>query len=453
MGIAIEVSYFNTFRLKRLAHEFRFVPVPDPSQDWYLEESRIRGGYNNTSVDFGKKAFVVNPNVKQARRSNSIIYSGIYNSRTGINNTNQFPVGEDITRSVDPVGGSIQKLHAEDTNLLIFQEKKVNKALIDKDAVYSAEGSALTTSARLVIGQIIAYGGNWGIGTNPESFAVYGYRKYFVDPNQNAVLRLSRDGITDISKNGMSDFFRDKLGDTDSRSKIVGGWDLYNKQYVLSIQPEGHKESYNTLSFDENVLGWTSFYSYNPSSVVSGKGKTYTSNDGKWYEHYSDNVDRASFYGNEGTSKLVFILNPSPTVVKNFNTVSYEGSNGWEITSIVSDDTGLDFVNGVYSNHIDTASRIWSYDEGAYTENNISYHAGFDRKQNSYTAAIKNSSPPMADEVLFGTELSTPSGEDFWSSQVTGMKAYYATVTIQPDVTTNTGGPKELFSVGSSFTI
>lgn len=30
-----------------------------PSEDWYLEEARIRGGYNNTTVDFGVKAYAI----------------------------------------------------------------------------------------------------------------------------------------------------------------------------------------------------------------------------------------------------------------------------------------------------------------------------------------------------------------------------------------------------------
>jgi hypothetical protein len=128
-----------------------------------------------------------------------------------VNNTNQFSVAEDITRSVDPSNGSIQKLYAEDTNLIIFQEAKVSRALIDKDAIYTAEGQPMTTSGLQVIGQIQSYSGNYGISTNPESFAVYGYRKYFVDKNQNVVLRLSQDGITEISAYGMLDFFRDKL--------------------------------------------------------------------------------------------------------------------------------------------------------------------------------------------------------------------------------------------------
>ena len=89
-----------------------------------MKSLAIRGGYNNTSVDFGVKAYIVEENDSQQRRSNSLIYSGIYNSRTGINQTNQFSVAEEITKSVDPVNGSIQKLFAEDTNLTVFQERK-----------------------------------------------------------------------------------------------------------------------------------------------------------------------------------------------------------------------------------------------------------------------------------------------------------------------------------------
>ena len=119
-----------------------------------------------------------------------MIYSGIFNSRTGVNNTNQFSVGEEITRSLDPVNGSIQKLYAEDTNLIIFQESKVSNALIDKDAIYSAEGGGLPVSSlKVVIGQVVPFAGNYGIGKHPESFAVYGYNKY-INFNQVLLLKL-----------------------------------------------------------------------------------------------------------------------------------------------------------------------------------------------------------------------------------------------------------------------
>ena len=466
MSITLEVGYFNSFYLKRIAD----IPVPlgpvnplpdttatpypwvAPStstieEDWYIEESRIRGGYNNTSTDLGVKAYIVEDNDAQQRRSNSLIYSGIFNSRTGVNQSNQFSIAEEITRSVDPTGGSIQKLYAEDTNLIIFQEDKVNRALIDKDAIYSAEGGAITTTANLVIGQIIAYAGEYGISTNPESFAVYGYQKYFVDRNRNCVLRLSRDGITEISTYGMIDFFRDKLALIGSTGSIIGSYDIYNKNYVVSLQ--NSDETFNTLSFEEATNGWVSFYDYKPSTGFSSQGKYFTTNSTTVYEHYvakvktSPNpadVPRNSFYGAASQpSILKFIFNPDPTRVKTFSTVNYEGSNGWEVTSLISDQTGAQ-LTPVSGNFIeDTSQRIYSYDEGLYTEGGISYRAGFDRKQNRYMAAIKNNST----NIVEGQVLVGPNN--------TGIKAYYATVTIKTDATTFFGEGKQLFAVGATY--
>ena len=112
----------------------------------------------------------------------------------------------------------------------------------------------------------------FGISRSPGSFAVYGYRKYFTDQDRNAVMRLSMDGLTEISNYGMYDYFRDEFATT---NKIVGGWDIHNKQYVLSTQ-NSLSTAYNTLSFDENVLGWPSFFTYKPDQVFSLKNNFYS---------------------------------------------------------------------------------------------------------------------------------------------------------------------------------
>ena len=122
--------------------------------------------------------------------------------------------------SHDPGVGSIQKLYAYNTNLTIFQENKVSKALIDKDAIYSAEGQGTPVSSlKVVIGQIIPYKGEYGISTNPESWAQYGFRQYFADRFRNCILRLSNDGLTEISSYGMTDYFRDRLDTITSNQK------------------------------------------------------------------------------------------------------------------------------------------------------------------------------------------------------------------------------------------
>ena len=47
------------------------------------------------------------------------------------------------------------------------------------------------TASNLVIGVIQPIAGKYGISKNPESFAVYGNRKYFSDENNNVILRLA----------------------------------------------------------------------------------------------------------------------------------------------------------------------------------------------------------------------------------------------------------------------
>ena len=51
--------------------DFTFIPgayATTQASDWYVEESRIRGGYNNTDVDLGVKAYIVEDDRRVARR-------------------------------------------------------------------------------------------------------------------------------------------------------------------------------------------------------------------------------------------------------------------------------------------------------------------------------------------------------------------------------------------------
>lgn len=473
MAASIEIKYFNSFILKKVLTEeltdFESVyggsfgipeeiggyPTPDlisnpNDREWYVEESRIQGGFNNTTVDFGVKAYIVEDDNGASIRSNSLIYSGIYNSRTGINNTNQFSVGEDITKSLNPSNGSIQKLYAEDTNLIIFQEDKVSRALIDKDAIYSAEGGGTVTSSNAVIGDIQAYAGNFGISRDPQSFAVYGTRKYFTDRFRNAVLRLSQDGITEISENGMSDFFRDSFNTISSpvanygQGEVIGGWDIYNKQYILSLQTgrTNPDKYYATTNFDELVTGFTGFFTFKPSQLFSIRNITYSMNNGRLWQHYSNNVPVGSFYGITTPASITFVLNENSSISKNFKTINYEGDNGWQVNSFISDYQGADQESstGSWIFTTDTTALVPSYIDGKYTDGGVTYHYGFDRKENKYYANLTNNSVVTDGEVIYG-------------SQMTGIKARYATVTMSTDLTTNPGGIKELWKVGSVYSI
>ena len=93
-------------------------------QNFIIEEMYIRGGFNNNSMSLGVRAYLDEEEPLQQHRLNALIYSGVFNSRTGINRTNEFPVGTNITKAANPDFGSIQKIYAEENNLIVLQENK-----------------------------------------------------------------------------------------------------------------------------------------------------------------------------------------------------------------------------------------------------------------------------------------------------------------------------------------
>ena len=688
MATIREVTYFNSFIVKKLVEantNFAYgagIAVwpglpwnPDgypifpnrvstdiyPSGDddiymWYIEESRIRGGYNNDQVDLGVRAYIKETTDDELILSNGIIYSGLYNSTTGFNDTNVFSVAEKIQTQVDPRYGGIQKLYASNTNLVIFQNDKVSRALIDKDEIYTADGNALKTASSLVIGSITQYAGEYGISNNPESFAFKGNRIYFSDKNRGAIMRLSTDGLTEISMYGMRDYFRDKLsvvseqpefsslltlklyaanpglssifptnsiiaedsstglvsnlelgmqfsssiygnsgvyvygkqnvgglsglltitnnvpalsggpnsytltegsgGFTTSRGssgqtsativvvvdgagsvvsvtatvpgtaysagdvitintdnigtisvppgdpsqvgfltmtilesnltnisttskrlifdrtltlpsgvtpanedfsfyklindKIVGGYDNYYDNYVVSIQ-DGATSAYDTLSFSDSVNGWTSLWDYNPSFMDTINNVYYSIEGGNVWKHYNESVinNRGYFYGTYYPTSVQLSFNSIASISKNFNTINYEGTNGWQVDYFLSDRTGPTVINAETNNYKDETSSIYSYDEGVYTEGGVIRRVGFNRKENKYVANLINKGVLISgtnQNVSFGQP-----GQVVPGSSMSGIKGFFATVKLRTDNTTELGGLKTLFTVSSNF--
>ena len=564
----VGVKYFNSFWIKKaldVAGNISWPGLPwNPSgyptfpfgsttftsgyQNYYIEESRIKGGFNNSQITLGVRAYVVNENKDALDRTHSLIYSGLLNTRSGFNETNVFSIADPILKDLDPINGSIQKLYSEDTNLNVFQESKVTKILINKNAIYSGDQGSVETGSIQFFGQDVPYLGEYGISRNPESFSVFGYRKYFADKDRSAILRLSRDGITEISGYGMRDYFRDELAKisddyerqsitlplsgsptgnltsfsvvavdasniqlgaslelsnlsgnattgctvtnivdagstlnitvspaanfgsagtydnavfvTFAKGKIYGAWDTHQSAYTISLQTKPRTistdaDTFDTLGYDEQIKGWTSFYSYKPNAMDSLKNNFYTFIDSNIYKHYdeSTNTTRSKFYGatTPAESFVEFIFNPNPTVIKNFNTIAYEGSNGWEVDSYLSDFEGVDQVSnsGTWNKYQDSTNSIKSYVEGQYDDSGNIYpatlnqpilRAGFDRKENKYVANLVSASVVRPGEVIYG-------------NQVSGVKGYLMTVKMSIDSSTEPGGTKQLFSVSSNYVL
>ena len=198
-----------------------------------VESNRIGDVFNKMTITPGVKVSTVFEEYKEEHRKYGLIYSGLYNSTSGVNNLNQFIQAEKITKDVNPIYGSIQKLHSRDTDLVTLCEDKCLRILANKDAVFNADGNPNLTATENVLGQTIPFSGEYGISTNPESFASENYRVYFTDKIRGSVMRLSKDGLTPISEHGMKDWFRDNLK---LSSKLIGSYDDKKEQYNITLK-------------------------------------------------------------------------------------------------------------------------------------------------------------------------------------------------------------------------
>ena len=293
-----------------------------------VESNRIRDNFNLPFISngVGVSTTLETDGYREEHRKHGLIHSGIYNSISNINNLNQFIAGEKITKDLNPIYGSIQKLHSRDTDLITLCEDKVLKVLANKDAVFNADGNPNLTATGNVLGQTIPFIGEYGISKNPESFASQSYRAYFADKQRGAIIRLSKDGLTPISDHGMKDWFRDNLK---LSNQLVGSFDDRQGEYNISIKDEGY-----VVSFDEDVRGWVSFKSFGQmEDGLSMANDYYTFYLGKIYQHHHSNTNFNTFYatstsggGIQTPSSVTVLLNEMPGMIKTFQTMSYEGS-------------------------------------------------------------------------------------------------------------------------------
>ena len=241
--------------------------------------------------------------------------------------------------------------------------------------------------------------------------------------------------------------------------RIFGGWDIHSDSYALSMQPLMNTSEFSTLTFDESSNGWTSRHSYKPQFMTSLREQFYSTYRGRVWRHYDNTTinNRTSYYGGPNNAATIeFIFNDQPSIGKNFLTIGYEGSSGWEVTSIKPDFEGFDYKYytspvGGFEQDQDTTNSVLSFLKGKYeiatpTNSGTSAvtppfaHAGFTRKENRYVANLKNNSAVRPGEVIYG-------------SSVSGIKGYYATVLLSTDNITQVGGEKELFLVNSNYSV
>lgn len=198
-----------------------------------VESNRIRDDFNAFSMEWSPRVLSPVDDYMQQHIYYGITYSGINNYDASVNNINQFNLSLANFKYLDRSMGSIQRIRARNNDLTVFQQNKVSKVLYAKNLLSDADGGGQITSIPEVLGTQIPYQGEFGISNNPESFAEWGDDTYFTDSLRGAVLRLSNNGLFDITNYGMKSFFNANMKVQPDTMK-VGVFDPYYKRYILA---------------------------------------------------------------------------------------------------------------------------------------------------------------------------------------------------------------------------
>jgi hypothetical protein len=199
-----------------------------------FESYKIRDKFNNNAFKIDTKPSTTIERYGKERRKSGYIWSGVFQQTTNYNALNEFNASTVNFDELDDQYGAIKKMFRQGNRLLAFQEDKITPIGAGVREIRDNAGVSSLVKSDAVFTSLTPFSGEYGISDNPESFAVFGNRIYFVDAKRGVVCRLSIDGLTEISRYGLNNHFRNEFANN-KKPKAIGGYDPYHDKYVLSV--------------------------------------------------------------------------------------------------------------------------------------------------------------------------------------------------------------------------
>lgn len=303
------------------------------------ESYKIKDKFNaNKLVLDGIPTAVSSAKYRKLKRFADITYStSPFDDSSGVNGLNEFNLSRaNFKDDLEKQYGEINKIIARDTDLIIIQEDKISKVLLGKIQLFNSDGSNNLSSTDSVLGQQVAYAGDYGT-IYPEGVSVSKNNIYVPDTKRGVVVRVGYNGIFEISKFGLTSYFRNLFLQNEIIN-IIACYDNYYDVYMVNIKYiEDEVEKYVTWGYKEAINerggGWVTKQSFNPQEMI-GLISTFVSFDkGNLYIHNArEEGDFNKFYGEEFDSEFNFIFSQEPYQRKVYKTLEIDGTDAWDIT-------------------------------------------------------------------------------------------------------------------------
>ncbi len=326
----------------------------------YTESQSVSDFFSSKSWNKGR-AHAVFENAAEVRRFNGVTYSDAYAEDVANLSLSSFNPSLGNFDSLESKFGAINYIGNYNDNLVALQENKLSLIPVGKNIIQYAEGSGNVAISTNVLGQARYSSGDYGCGGHPEAVLIQDNDVFFVDESRQAVMRLGGGQLTPISEKNMSSFFEDffKAG----HARYVSGYDPRISTYFIT----GLGGTPETVGYDVARGVWQSKYSFTPDVYANQNNMLYSAKFSAgaspyaaiFWRHDDDDVtpNRNTFYGTAYPSEVEMVSKISPSRVKVYNALSYEGDSAlWDMNPGAKTDLGQ--TSGTITS--------WSEKEGSY---------------------------------------------------------------------------------------
>ena len=305
---------------------------------------------------------------------NRIAYSEEYGDDIGYLTMSSFNPAAYSYKNFPKKHGAINFVGNLNQNLVALQENKLSIVPVNRNVIEYADGDSNITVNQEVFGSVQESNGDFGCGNDQSSVLIQDGFIFFADRSRQKILMSNGSEMIPISDIEMSSYFEDEFDGLANANiganRIVSGYDPEENMYYVTMEPRGYDPDNTqgsgpyagtTVGYSLGDKRWISRYSFLPSNYANIDNKMlscsyYNVGPSLFWVHNGTGQDEYNtFYNTAYESTITVVSKLSPSNVKVFNAVSYEGqnlaTNGVGLWSIAAGDinTNLGLISGSVS--------------------------------------------------------------------------------------------------------
>jgi hypothetical protein len=207
-------------------------------------------------------------------------------------------------------------------DLVAIQQNKFSLIPINKNIIQYSGGSSNVTISTDIFSKPQYSTGDFGCD-HPESALVVDNDVYFVDASRRKVMRFAGGQLTPISDKDMQSVFDDFF--ESDRDRFVSGYDPSDDAYYITGTSSNTPSKNTTYSYNVDYGKWQSRCSFVPDfyGFVNNLMVSFIQDSGHIHTHDSNTF--LEFYGGATSANVTVVSKLSPSRVKTYNALSYEG--------------------------------------------------------------------------------------------------------------------------------